>query len=100
MNIVNEYLNNNRTEKHPWLTKKLECNDGFKMSVQASEFHYCTPRINTDRYYEFEVGFPTEKEDLLMPYAEDYDNPTDTVYGYVPIEVIEEIITKHGGIQV
>lgn len=34
-----------------------------------------------------------------MEYCENPENPTDTVYGYVPIEVIEEIITKHGGIK-
>ena len=33
-----------------------------------------------------------------MPHVEDASKPTDTVYGYVPIEVIEQVITKHGGL--
>ena len=24
---------------------KVECQDGFRMSVQASQHHYCTPRV-------------------------------------------------------
>ena len=77
----------------------IECADGFTMSVQASEFHYCTPRDNDGPYAEFEVGFPSQPEDQLMPYAEDPERPTDTVYGYVPLEVIEALIEKHGGVK-
>ena len=58
---------------------RLYCNDGYSISVQASEFHYCSPRIN-----EFADG------------GFDY---TDTVYGYVPIEIVEKLIEKHGGIR-
>ena len=77
----------------------VECKDGFKMSVQASENHYCTPRENgiAMSYTSVEVGFPTEKEDCLMSYAEDYDKPTDTVYAYVPASVIIDVIENHGG---
>ena len=35
-----------------------------------------------------------------MEYVEDYDNPTYTVYAYVPVEVVQEVIEKHGGIKV
>lgn len=78
----------------------VTCADGFTMSVQASYTHYCSPRdyIATGNYNTWEVGFPSEKEDLLMDWIEEPDNPTDTVYGYVPTEVINEVIEKHGGI--
>ena len=33
-------------------------------------------------------------------YAEDDWNYTETVYGYVPIEVVEKLIEKHGGIKI
>ena len=77
----------------------VECKDGFKMSVQASEISYCTPRKNgiAMNYTSVEVGFPTEKEDLLMPYVEDGDRPTETVYAYVPASVIIDVIENHGG---
>lgn len=80
---------------------RIECKDGFSMSVQASATHYCEPRTayKDESYWSFEVGFPSEKEELLMEYAEKPEDPTGSVYGYVPASVLEEIIVKHGGIK-
>jgi hypothetical protein len=33
-----------------------------------------------------------------LPYAEDKNRPTDTVYGYVPLIVLVAVLLKHGGI--
>lgn len=74
------------------------CNDGFKMSVQGSSGHYCTPRSLEKDYYSMEIGFPSEKEDLIMQWADNPSDPTDSVYGWVPVDVIDQVITKHGGI--
>jgi len=79
---------------------RIICNDGFKMSVQGSQYHYCKPRIDTDSYSELEIGYPTEKENLILKFAEDRKNPCDTVYPYVPIELIDKIIKKHKGINI
>ena len=72
MDIVNEYLKNNRADD--WFGVKLmHCKDGFSMSVQAHDGAYCKPRCDpqeTDWYYEVEVGFPSDKEELLMEYCE------------------------------
>lgn len=76
----------------------LVCADGFSMSVQASFGHYCTPRDNDGPWTEAEVGFPSSAEELLIPYAEDEEDPTETVYAYVPVSVIREVIRKHGGL--
>jgi hypothetical protein len=35
-----------------------------------------------------------------LDFAEDRDNPTETVYGYVDAEIIQEVIDKHGGIDI
>ena len=35
---------------------------------------------------------------MINSYAEDEYKPTDTVYGYVPMEIVEQLIKKHGGI--
>ena len=78
----------------------IKCNDGFTMSVQGSSGHYCKPRKTQDFYESLEIGFPNEKEDLILQYAEKEDFPTETVYGWVPIEVIQQVIDKHGGIDV
>lgn len=83
------------------MTKQLKMADGTLMSIQASDGHYCTPRRylkNYNGYWEFEIGFPTKKIDCLMPYSEDSENPTDTVYGYVPFEIIQEAIESCGGV--
>jgi hypothetical protein len=68
------------------------------MSVQANESAYCSPRHNDSGKYSFvEVGFPSEKEALLMPWAESPEDPTGTVYGYVPVDVVTNVLVKHGG---
>ena len=75
------------------------CADGFEMSVQAGAGLYCEPRMNLEsgEYAACEVGYPSQKEELLMPYIEDSTEPTKAVYPYVPVEVIEQVIEKHGG---
>ena len=81
------------------LNTKIICADGFSMSVQASETAYCAPRMTgADRYSKVEVGFPSSREDLLLEYAEDRGNPTETIYGYVPANIVSLVIVKHGGI--
>jgi hypothetical protein len=80
------------------LAPSVECADGFKMSVQASENHYCKPRDNGGRWYLVEVGYPSEKVAAFMPYIDGEDSaPTDTVYGCVPIEIVAQAIIDHGG---
>lgn len=85
------------------MTNWLLLADGTTLSVQAGRFHYCTPKEDSesnsyDIYTHFEVGYPNRELSLLMPYAEDVDNPTDTVYGYVPKYIIESVVEECGGI--
>ena len=81
------------------LNKKVICADGFFMSVQANENAYCSPRANHDGLYiEVEIGLPSAVEPLIMPWAEDKNRPRETVYGYVPVGVVNNVIAKHGGI--
>jgi hypothetical protein len=81
------------------LNQKIQCADGFTMSVQAHEGAYSTPRINdATNYTAVEVGFPNMVEELLLSYAEEPDIPRDTVYPYVPAQVIVNVIVKHRGI--
>ena len=44
-----------------------------------------------------ELGFPSELDPILDEYAEEPDT-CDTVFGYVPIAIVNELISKHGGI--
>lgn len=94
--ITQEFLKNSYVSKYE-TRSRVVCKDGYSISVQASEYHYCTPRINLEDgyYYEVELGFPNEYDELIDGYAEDKGS-TDTVFPYVPIEVVDELIAKHG----
>lgn len=77
---------------------RMVCASGLKMSVQASRTHYCLPRDNAGPWVEVEVGFPSERVESLMEYAEDPDSPTGTVYAGVPVDVVEAIVDANGGL--
>lgn len=77
---------------------RIVCASGFTMSVQAHDGAYCSPRANNaPKYSEVEVGFPSAEEPLLMDWCEDKEDPTGTVYGYVPVGIVTTVIAKHGG---
>ena len=79
--------------------QRVECADGFSMSVQASSYNYSHPRRDrASSYSQVEVGMPNSPEPLLTLYAEDSLDLTNTVYPYVPRQVIVDVICKHGGI--
>ena len=77
---------------------RVICNDGESVSVQGSRTHYSAPRCDGNRFYEVELGYPTFSDDRLIGYAEVPENPTDTVYGYVPVGIVQAVIDDHGGI--
>jgi hypothetical protein len=85
--------------KYEMPRKRILCADGFSMSVQASGVHYCEPPVTGLGFYsKYEVGFPSVPHWALGPYANDPDNPTETVYGWVPVEVIAQVVADHGGV--
>lgn len=80
----------------------LLLNDNTELSIQAGRGLYSSPRETMTHYGEythFEIGFLSRTIPEIMEYAEDSENPTTTVYGYVPKEVIEEFINKAGGVK-
>lgn len=78
---------------------RVKCADGFEMSVQASGTHYCSPRDSDGPWSAVEIGFPTARVEGFMPYidGDETTEPTDTVYDYVPIEIVAQAIIDHGG---
>lgn len=82
----------------------IECHDGFSISVQCHFGAYSQPRVSYyDRYIKVECGFPNGPVPELAEwkYGDKDDRSTDmkSVYGYVPIEVVADLLTKHGGIK-
>jgi len=80
---------------------RITCTDGFNISVQAHDGAY-SQRNTNGVPVTVECGFPstTPKTAELRNYAElcgtsDY---TETVYGFVPVEVVQAELDAHGGI--
>jgi len=96
---------------------RITCADGFSLSVIAGAGYYCTPRpsllsglpdgVVSDSprdypgpYTAVEVGFPSAQPEPWTEWvqrAEDEADPTGTVYGYVPVQMVRELILSHGG---
>jgi hypothetical protein len=81
---------------------KVVCPDGFVISVQASRVHYCSPREDVGPWYLVECGYPSERpkpwtgKSGWKQYAETPSDPTGTVYGWVPVEMVEWLLRSHG----
>ena len=91
--------------KSGFVIPRIMFNDGVSVSIQCHWGAYCDPRPTTGENWSlsqlpnnFEAGFPSTLIDELMPYAEEQEHPTETVYPHVPCNVIEGIIKSHGGI--
>lgn len=78
----------------------VRCKDGFRMSVQAGTYLYSTPREDQGPWTHVELGFPSKRPqpwEQWKSYCEDPRSPLRTVYGYVPVEMVEALIALHGG---
>lgn len=73
----------------------IKCNDGVSISIQASEFHYCSPRNNCGPYTTVEVWCLSGADPAdVTQFDYDEDGPS----GYVPIESVVAFLDIHGGI--
>ena len=79
---------------------RVTCKSGFSVSIQAGEGKYCQPRSRAEgtEYKALELGFPSQDDFIISPYAENPSAPTETVYGYVPVSDVYLLISKHGGV--
>jgi len=78
----------------------VQCQDGFKMSVVAGGGTYASPREGGGPYAAVEMGFPSQRPEpwaVWQELAESPETPTETVYGWVPVETIQALIELHGG---
>ena len=94
---LNAWMRQQRADTKAHVLPQYVAPDGFTVSIQASNTHYCAPReTGLAAYHSVELGYPSAEEELLLPYAEDPERPTDTVYGWVPVEVVAAVLTSHG----
>lgn len=88
-------------DKDPYFAKfpPIVCKDDTFISAQAGENYHCYPKENLENFeYETVEVFKNDdmiEELLLNPFECDYDN---YIFDNVPVEVIDAIIEKHGGI--
>jgi hypothetical protein len=100
MTDLNEFFRKHHQRRDDFRSAPaIVCTDGLTLSVQASLYHYCSPRNSAGPWHEVEVGFPSAKCPELMEWCESPETPLRTVYGYVPIDVVEKLIDAHGGIK-
>lgn len=97
-----------------WLRPHVKCGNGFKISIQASKVHYCTPRESgCDLYESYEVCFFNEvTEEALNELLKKTKNKRqrkaiqyvldeifiDTVIGYIPHNTLQSFLDACGGI--
>lgn len=103
INNVNEFLRKTFSETifgTPALRPIAVCANGFNLSIQASSMHYCRPSkdLQGGDYSKVELGNLSETVEEFLPYAENEARPLFTVYGYVPVETVDAVLAKHGGI--
>lgn len=111
---------------HTKRNNRVECADGFSLSVVAGGGIYCSPRpamcacgvmerpnsyiVDPERdevehdypgpYTHVEVGFPSARPEPWAEWEQYVENslePTNTVYSYVPVDLVRQLIADHGG---
>ena len=75
----------------------IVCSDGFSVSVQAGPYYYCSPQSydSFGPWTHVECGYPS----WSVPEWSGYGNDEEGIYSRVPVELVDLVIMKHGGIK-
>lgn len=82
---------------------RVQCADGFEISIQASIWHCCQPRVSGFYDYErIEVGYPSAP----VPELAQWKTRTfggvlpdeQSIFTWVPVSEVDRLIAAHGGI--
>ena len=74
------------------------CKDGYTMSLQHSECHYC------EKYWDSDPSMTPNESSTFEVWRCDYDPEwgeywnDDEPMGYVPFDVVARVVEKHGGL--
>lgn len=90
------------------VNRRMECADGFKVSVQASDMHYANDSHPSGEapywrgggeaeypYTTFEIGGISE-DPTPADVWDEYDS--DGVWAWVPRQVVADLLETHGGV--
>lgn len=95
------------------LYERVYFNNGGNISIQASRTAYSKPRNDEGPYTHMEMGYPSKNTVLpknVLKYVEQSatynddgsysgNDPYNSVYPYVPVSVIKQLIQANGGIK-
>jgi hypothetical protein len=79
------------------LIPSVKCADGFWVSIQGHEGAYSDPRETLRNIYEYDE-MEIKVSELLPERFNQYRDGDSSIYGYVPVEMIEALLVEHGGI--
>ncbi len=84
------------------LRPRAECKDGFSISIQdgSNGFpHNSTINPYTGEIETLDLAYPSSDDcEEIWDYAYDKAIYTDSVYPFVPVDLVDRLITRHGGI--
>lgn len=87
--------------KEMFFLPRVYCKDGFNISLQVHNGNYCASENGTRTFgldwKLVEWGFPSQHIDADKYNAESHPT-TDSVGGYVDVELIDELCEQHGGV--
>ena len=93
-----------RYMRNPFALPIVYCKDGFNISIQCKYGNYCASENGIRTFgldwEKVEWGYPSSEIDPNKYNAEcsDTTSTTESVGGYVPIDLLDELLNEHGGI--
>lgn len=78
----------------------IDTSSGYELSVQCSEYHYCTPRktLEIKDYNEFELAIFKDDKFVYPDILKDFNRKDEldecyegTVFEYVPKDLVEDL---------
>ena len=87
-------------EMHIRIFDKIKTKSGYGLSIQCSEYHYCTPRetINVEKYDSFELAIFRGHNFVYPKILDNFPRKNELdecykgeVFGYVPKDLVEDL---------
>jgi hypothetical protein len=80
--------------------RRFVCGNGLSFLLRAGKYLFSKPQSETGPWESVEVAYTSRPVPELFPYEQTprQRNSRESVYQYVPVEVVDDIIEKNGGI--
>jgi hypothetical protein len=95
--ILSDYIVKFKGRREYFIADRIECRDGFSVSVQAHPGAYCRPRDGMYPWDAFECGYPSAPVPEWSVRKEGGGDDKKSVFGYIDARDIMNVIRSHGG---